>query len=262
MTSSAIVPFTFEGHDVRVLIDLSGEPWWIAADVCRVLAISNVADALTRIDPLDIGSADVENSRGSRVRTKTVNESGLYELVFASRKPEAKEFRRWVTKEVLPTIRRTGGAYIQPGSKAEYDLLNDDTALDRLIEAAQVAKAERTRRIQAEQNLAIAAPKAEKFDEWQAAPDSVYVVEWAKKYGLTQQEGYEALRRMGVIFKQPTTDGSGTKIQAPRAGYEDYFESVREFLPGPRRWVPVLKITPVGQVALGEMLVERGWASR
>jgi prophage antirepressor-like protein len=72
-----------------------------------------------------------------------VNESGLYAMIFQSNKPEAQHFRRWVTHEVLPTIRKTKGAYIAPGSQAELDLTNPDTALEKLIEISQVAQAAR-----------------------------------------------------------------------------------------------------------------------
>lgn len=102
-----LVPFNFESHEVRVSVDLYGEPWWIASDVCKVLGIVNPRQALTRVDREDVGSTDTLTA-GGRQTVNTVSESGLYELIFASKKPEARAFRRWVTKEVLPQIRKTG----------------------------------------------------------------------------------------------------------------------------------------------------------
>src|SRR5882757_11270912 len=89
--------FDFDGNEVRV-IKIGGEPWWVAADVCSILGLVNVGNALARLDNLDIRSADVQSARGQQRDTKLVNEAGLYNLIFASRKPAAKQFRRWIFK--------------------------------------------------------------------------------------------------------------------------------------------------------------------
>lgn len=97
--------FDFRGASLRTLTDEAGEPWFVAKDVCAILEISNPSDALKRLD-------DDERSRfnlGRQGETNIVNEAGLYVLVLGSRKPEAHEFKRWVTHEVLPQIRKTGG---------------------------------------------------------------------------------------------------------------------------------------------------------
>ena len=99
--------FDFDGSDVRVVL-VDDEPWFVASDVCKVLGIQNVGNALARLDELSIRQADVENARGQMRKTKIVNEPGLYELVLRSDKPQARKFTRWVTREVLPQIRKTG----------------------------------------------------------------------------------------------------------------------------------------------------------
>lgn len=110
----SVVPFDFGGLRVRVILR-DGEPWWVAADVCAVLEIVNVSDALSRLDEHDIGQAEVVDSAGRRnPNARIVNESGLYELVIRSDKPAARPFRRWVTSEVLPAIRKTGSYAIAP----------------------------------------------------------------------------------------------------------------------------------------------------
>lgn len=97
--------FDFKGAPLRTLTDEAGESWFVAKDVCDILEISNPSDALKRLD-------DDERSRvnlGRQGETNIVNEAGLYVLVLGSRKPEAHEFQRWVTHEVLPSIRKHGG---------------------------------------------------------------------------------------------------------------------------------------------------------
>jgi anti-repressor protein len=103
------------GHIVH-----DGEPWFIASDVCEILEIKNSRDAVAKIEKEDRLTSVVTTSGQGREMT-FVNESGVYELVFLSRKPEAKAFRKWITKEVLPQIRKTG-MYV--GRQSELDLIN------------------------------------------------------------------------------------------------------------------------------------------
>ncbi|MGF2617769.1 phage antirepressor [Rossellomorea vietnamensis] len=95
--------FDFRGQEVRTVIQ-KDEPWFIAADVCKVLDIKNVTQALQRLEEDERSMFNI----GRQGNANTVNEPGLYELIFASRKPEAKLFKRWVKQEVLPSIRKTG----------------------------------------------------------------------------------------------------------------------------------------------------------
>ena len=97
--------FNYGDDQVRTIV-IDGEPWFVASDVCAVLGIANSRDAVTRLDEASVGSIDVPNANGALRRTKIVNEEGLYDLVLDSRKPEAKAFRRWITSEVLPSIRK------------------------------------------------------------------------------------------------------------------------------------------------------------
>lgn len=120
---SEITPFNFNGHAVRVII-IDGEPWWVAADVCEALEISNVTQAVGRLDEADLCQAEV-SSGGQGRSVNVINESGLYELIVRSDKPAAKPFRRWVTTEVLPSIRKTGGylpVQFDPDMQRIFDL--------------------------------------------------------------------------------------------------------------------------------------------
>ena len=119
---AAILPFQFEAQAVRVQLDNNGQPWFVAADVCEVLTIGNSRDAVGRLDDdekADVGITDTSSKGVTQGRTVTaINESGLYSLILTSRKPQAKRFKRWVTHDVLPAIRKTGG-YLPDGATLE-----------------------------------------------------------------------------------------------------------------------------------------------
>ena len=121
-----LATFDFNETPVRV-VDVQGEPWFVVADVCRVLDLSNPSMSAQSLDEDDLSSIEVIDSLGRKQTANAVNESGLYQLVFSSRKPEAKTFKRWVTKEVLPAIRKTGRYAMPMACKApetEEDGLN------------------------------------------------------------------------------------------------------------------------------------------
>lgn len=110
-------------------LSVDGEPWFVAKDVCVALAIKNSRDALARLDDDEKGVA-LTDTPGGEQRVQTVNEAGLYTLVLSSRKPEAHAFKRWVTHEVLPAIRRTGG----------YMVARDETPEQTMARALLIAR--------------------------------------------------------------------------------------------------------------------------
>jgi prophage antirepressor-like protein len=118
--------FRFEESPVRAVM-YNDEPWFIAKDVCDILDIDDPSKAVSRIDDDERGTTTVRTAGGPQ-EMLTLNESGVYSLVFTSRKPEAKRFRKWVTSEVPPEIRKTGG-YRRPetqfaglsGERVEYE---------------------------------------------------------------------------------------------------------------------------------------------
>lgn len=103
---SNIIPFSFEGHEVRVTTH-NDEAHWVLADVCAVLEIGNSRKAASRLDDDEKG-VTISDTLGGPQEMTTINESGLWSLVLTSRKPEARRFKKWLTSKVLPTIRRTG----------------------------------------------------------------------------------------------------------------------------------------------------------
>ena len=110
-----IVKF-YKDHQVRI-VERDGGPWFVAKDVCEVLGISKYRDAVTRLDS-DEGCPVLVDTPSGKQEMIAVNEPGLYSLILRSRKPEAKAFKRWVTHDVLPSIRKTG-AYVSPNAGLE-----------------------------------------------------------------------------------------------------------------------------------------------
>ena len=131
-----IVAFDFESHDVRVVLGQDGEPMFVAADLLSTLSLDR--KALERLDDDEKGVSSIHTPGGQQEMT-VVNESGLFNLVLGSRKPEAKRFKRWVTHEVLPSIRKTG-SYAVPGSVAALPAPTQDRVTAILMIGEAVAK--------------------------------------------------------------------------------------------------------------------------
>jgi len=119
--SADLIPFDFDGHAVRVVLR-DQEPWFVAKDVCGVLEVGNARDAVQRLEADERDCVGIADAIGRTRETNVVSESGLYALIFTSRKPEARRFRKWVTSEVLPSIRRTGSYAFPAGQPSPMEL--------------------------------------------------------------------------------------------------------------------------------------------
>ena len=104
--------FSFNSQSVRV-ISINGETWFVAQDVCDVLEIGNVSQALNRLDDDEKNTIILNDGKRGNPNTAIISESGLYSLTLSSRKLQAKEFKRWVTREILPLSDRSQKTYIQ-----------------------------------------------------------------------------------------------------------------------------------------------------
>lgn len=123
-------------------VTLAGEPWFVAADVCRALGLGNSSDVIKRLDEDERTLVSIEGASNG-LPVNAVNEPGLYALILGSRKPEAKAFKRWITHEVIPEIRKTGG-YI-----AGQEMMDDDQLLANALMVAQRKIAERNKQLEA-----------------------------------------------------------------------------------------------------------------
>lgn len=117
-----IVAFKYEEQQVRT-IEKNGEPWFVGKDVAAILGYSDTADAVKKhVDPEDKGVGEMPTP-GGKQRIVLINESGLYSLILSSKLPTAKEFKHWVTSEVLPSIRKTGEYKITPAQQNRLDIM-------------------------------------------------------------------------------------------------------------------------------------------
>ena len=156
--------FNYNGNEVRT-VQIDGEPWWVLKDVCGVLGISKYRDVAARLDEDEREPVKVDTLGGEQEMI-CVNESGLYNVILRSDKPEAKPFRKWVTAEVLPSIRKHG-AYLTPET-LEQAIINPDTMI-KLCTALKDEQ-EKNKALQAVNSSLtvdnqIMRPKAEYFDE-------------------------------------------------------------------------------------------------
>lgn len=113
-----IIQMSYNGNKIRT-IDDNGQIWWVLKDVCGVLGISHIKDTVKRLDEDEVGQTEVIDKLGRKQKSYIINESGLYSVILRSDKPEAKPFRRWVTHEVLPEIRRTGCYSLESKNKVK-----------------------------------------------------------------------------------------------------------------------------------------------
>lgn len=175
-----------------------GEPWFVAADVCRSLEIGNPAMAMGRLEEDEKGISSIDTLGGKQNLT-IVNEPGLYTLVLGSRKPEAKAFKRWITHEVVPTIRKHG-LYATDELIANPDIAI--AAFTALKEEREKRKALETTVAVQSQQLAEAAPKVSYYDLILNCKDLISVSKIAKDYGMSAIKMNETLRDLGIQYRQ------------------------------------------------------------
>lgn len=160
---SAVEVFQYADHQVRT-IEVDGELWFVLADICRALDIANPRNVAARLDEDEKGVHQMDTLGGAQSVT-IVNESGMYQVILRSEKPEARQFRWWVTHEVLPSIRRTG-AYAVP-----------ETPEQLLARALVTAQGVIERK---DEQIAVLAPRAEAWDELASADGDYAVADAAK----------------------------------------------------------------------------------
>lgn len=212
--NNGIQKFDFKGAALRTLTDEAGEPWFVARDVCDILELTNPAVALQSLDDdekTNLSNSYVWSEPGRR--PLIISEPGLYRLVIRSRKPEAKEFQRWVTHEVLPQIRKTGG-YI-PTTDADDDM----TILAKAVMIGQRTMEAQKRKIAEQQTRIVELEPKARFADAVAASDGTCLVgELAKMLrqngmDIGQNRLFRLLQADGYLGKS----GSNRNVPTQRA---------------------------------------------
>lgn len=189
--------FNYNGNQVRTVM-VDGEPWFVAKDVCEVLELEKVDRAIAALDD-DEKDTHIVSTLGGNQRMSIINEPGLYSLVLRSRKPEARQFKRWITHEVLPDIRKTGGysTFKVPQTYAEALQLAADQA--KALEAARPAV---------------------EFVERYVENDGLKTFrETAKILEVPERKFIKWLQSKGIIYKH-----NGVNLPYQRYHKEGYFE--------------------------------------
>lgn len=179
--------------EIRTAI-INNEPYFMLADVCRILEIKNSRDVLPRLNKKGVAITDTLTNGGIQ-RATFINESNLYKLAFTSRKKEAEEFTEWVTSEVLPSIRKHGG-YLTP-AKIEEVLSNPDT----IIKLATELKKLRTENQMQAQQIAEFKPIKEYVDIILQSTDTVTITQIAADYGLSAKKLNKILNEEKIQHK-------------------------------------------------------------
>ena len=231
--------------EVRTVLR-DGEPWFVAADVCKALEIADTWNAMTRLDPDEKGADSISTPGGQQDMT-VVNEPGLYALVLGSRKPEARAFKRWITHEVIPTIRQHG-MYATPATVEA--MLNDP---DTMIRTLTALKDERARRVALEVKAEADAPKVLFADSVAASKQSILVGELAtllRQNGIQigQNRLFEDLRKDGYLVRQ---SGDRWNLPTQRSMEMGLFEIKEHTVNAPDgsvRLTRTTKVTGRGQI--------------
>ena len=240
---SNIQIFNYNSVEVRT-IQNDGEPWFVLKDVCNVLHIGNSRDVVARLDQDEKGVGQIDTLGGKQEMT-IINESGLYNVILRSDKPEAKPFRKWVTSEVLPTIRRHG-MYATPDT-VEKMLADPDTTIKLL----ETIKQERAARLALEAKAEADKPKVLFADAVSASHTSILVGDLAK---LLRQNGVEIgqnrlfsfLREKGYLCSQGERYNLPTQRSMDR-GWFQVKETTINQPDGSIRITRTVKVTGKGQ---------------
>lgn len=175
-----------------ILID--GEPWFVAADVCKALELEKTNRALSRLDDDEKGAHSV-STPGGRQRMSIISESGLYSLILGSRKPEARAFKRWITHEVIPSIRKHG-AYM---TDSLLDAL--EAHPEAVPEYLNRLRSENARNRELNRRLRLALPKAEYYDAFVDPADCTNIRTTAKELGVPEKQFTRYLEEKKYLFR-------------------------------------------------------------
>lgn len=224
-------------------IEQNGEPWFIARDVCECLSIGKYRDAVSRLEEDERGSVEMDTP-GGRQSLSAVNEYGLYSLVLSSRKPEAKEFKRWITHEVIPAIRKTGGYISGAKEMSDEEIMAKALLIGKRTIEQQQLRIQNLEVTNSELTVSntIMRPKADYFDGLVDRNLLTNFRETAKQLGIGQKAFVNFLLEKKYVYR----DKKGKLM--PYAGKGDGLFEVKECFNEKTAWSGVqVLITPKGR---------------
>ncbi len=255
MTGIATV-FEFDSLQLRATV-VDGEPWFAATDICRILGIGNTTMATKPLDDDEKGLKPIETPGGVQ-EINVVNESGLYALIVRSDKPNAKPFRKWVTSEVLPAIRKTGSYNIAAGDT------NNPAVPQSFADALQLAADQARQLEQQAAQIEANAPKVAYVDNFLRNNDACLMRQLAKRIGFKESDLRDELMQRKVIFRVPISRFSESKQrEVTEYRYEATTKYMAWFIEGDQPRAPrhhngqlrtTLYVTPAGKVGIARLL--------
>ena len=246
----------FESNEfgkVRTVIDEQGEPWFVGKDVAEILEYAKPRNAIARhVDDEDKKGAPIQGNLGGKQEMTVINESGLYSLIFSSKMEKAKEFKRWVTSEVLPAIRKDGG----------YMLVNKNNSEEEIMARAVLIAQKSMERLklenkQKDQMIGELKPKADYVDKILQNKSLIKVSAIAKDYGMSAQEMNKLLHELKIQYNQGGQWLLYAKIQDK--GYTSSETHVYEKKDGSTDIRLLTKWTQKGRIFLYDELKKNGY---
>lgn len=225
-------------------LTIDGEPWFVAADVCKALELGNPSMTVERLDADEKGISSID-TLGGKQRMAIINEPGLYSVILCSRKPEAKAFKRWITHEVIPTIRKYGGYMTK--SLLEQVLENPNL----IYEFARRMLAEQQKNERLKQELDRAKPKADYYDAFIHPESCTNIRATAKELKVPEKMFTAFLIRKRYLYRAP----SGGLMPYAKAADDGLF-FVKDYIAVNGHQGVYTLVTPKGKALFLSMLGE------
>lgn len=233
--------FNYDASNVRV-ITKDGEPWFVLKDVCEILGL-RAPDVKQRLADDVVSTHTVSDSLGRANTATIINEDGLYDVILESRKPEARSFRKWITSEVVPSIRKTGsyGVNQLPQNYVE--------ALEALVESVKVNQV-------LEEKAQLNAPKVALYDTAMSAKNNMTMMHVAKTLGIGRNKLFDFLREQKVLMK----NNIPYETYVSRGYFDVRQYTITHFTTGLENKTQTM-VTPKGMAWIHTLLTERQQAN-
>ena len=243
----SLIPYDFDGQPVRTIINDDGNPWFVHADACRVLDITNSGNAAARLDSDEKGVHSMD-TLGGRQELTIISESGLYSLILTSRKPEAKRFKKWITSVVIPSFRKTG----RYGASDPMAALSDPATMRSLL----LGYTEKV--IALEGRVSELQPKAVALDRIANTDGSLCLMDTAKTLQVRPKDLIAYMKAHLWIFMRLGTSHWVGRAEKLNAGYLEHKITTIHRTDGTERITTQVRVTPKGLAKLAEAFPVQG----